>query len=347
MNAENNKSPSAPEDKPKIDDNSSHREEEDHRRGRPINPTLDPNDKNDCDNKQKLVQIIKQLDTLLEERLLIRKPVPGKPTNGLEDNFTKQAENHYSRNLRQHVGTNNSNLARGRKATKYTGMVAKCQTHQLRQYIQETLLNSIDVQISLGELITETKDRDVAIGLTKFMKANVNQAWLAAHSDSYEAGLLMHAQKASETVKSLLDCYVQTPSATDGTLGSATRSNTLLKPSFGQTSMSPGPPTQTHFGNCFTKTSRTSSVPISADKGDDKSPENETEPVSSSITEPFRLFTDNVQHSTTPRSPTDGQPVSIRTKPDIMFNLELEGSHGYAKPMHFMEHHSQTNSLRA
>lgn len=117
-------------------------------------------------------------------------------------------------------------------------MVAKCQTHQSRNYIQETLLNSIEIQIALRELIVEAKGSEVAVELTRFMKASVSKTWPARNSDVCEANPVMDAKKASKKIEALLDGHSAISNATDGTPGKVTQSSTLPQSSFGQTKLS-------------------------------------------------------------------------------------------------------------
>ena len=162
-------------------------------------------------------------------------------------------------------------------------MVAKCQTHQSRNYIQETLLNSIEIQIALRELIVEAKGSEVAVELTRFMKASVSKTWPARNSDVCEANPVMDAKKASKNIEALLDGHSAISNATGGTPEKATQSSTLPQTSFGQTKLSPDPSTLVHLGASLTKTSRTSSVPLSADNRANEVPENGTAPASSVI----------------------------------------------------------------
>lgn len=151
---ESNELSSAPEDEPIIFEGSSSEGAKDH--SLEGNNNVHTDDMSDNDVKRKLLRIIEELDNILERRSSIQRQASGDFVQFSHSN-TRDAENHYSRHLRQHVGKNNSNLASGQKAAKFTGDVAKCKTHHRRKYIQETLLNSIDIQIVLGDLIVASK----------------------------------------------------------------------------------------------------------------------------------------------------------------------------------------------
>ncbi|KAM0700207.1 hypothetical protein Q7P35_011927 [Cladosporium inversicolor] len=123
MNAENDKLSSTADEKRNIVEGYKHCEEEEHCEERLINPVKESksDDKSDGDDTSKLLRIVHELDTLLEQRLVIQKSIPSKPTNGADNSKTRKAENHYSRHLRQHIGKNNGSLAKRRKAKKFLG----------------------------------------------------------------------------------------------------------------------------------------------------------------------------------------------------------------------------------
>lgn len=115
---ESNKLSSSPDDGPDSFEDFGRGGGEDHSLKGTNN--LDTDDMSDNDVKHKLLRIIEELDNILERRSSIQRQASGDFVQFSNSN-TRDAENHYSRHLRQHVGKNNSNLASGQKAAKFTG----------------------------------------------------------------------------------------------------------------------------------------------------------------------------------------------------------------------------------
>jgi hypothetical protein len=305
---------------------------------------VDPGDvgKTDGGKEHPLSRIIGKLDTVLQTRSLIQQQMSkGLPQNS-QPSKKRHLENRYILNLRRHLGQNNSTLAQGGVPGKFAGTIAKCKTDQSRKCKQEILSNSIDIQIVLGELIAETKGREVAMQLMSFVRASVEDKWSAAYSDAYEVELVMRAEKASAKIKALLGDDLQTANATHEIPESTRPSSVLLKSFVGQVVVSMEPAAQTQLATYATAASRASSDRAPGDEErPNESPRNGAEPAASTSKIPLHGYTHDTQPSTPPGNSMIGHPSSARTKGDVMFYLELEGSADYPQQLRFIEHHDR------
>jgi hypothetical protein len=316
------------------------RKGENHRQAMSVDPG--DFDNTDGDKEHTLSQIIRKLDSVLELRSLIQKRMSeGLPRNS-HTSKKRHLENHYILNLRRHLGQNNSTLAQGGVPGKFAGTIVKCKTDQSRKCKQEILSNSIDIQVILGELIDETKGREVAMELMSFVRASEKDKWSAAHSDAYEVELVMHAEKASAKNKALLGGDLRNVNATHGIPEITRPSSVLLKSFVGQAGVSMEPAAQAQLLACATEASRASSDrDPSNNERPDESPRDGTEPADGTSKTPLHGYTHDTQPSTPPENSMAGHPFSARTKGDVMFYLELEGSADYPQRLKFMEHYDR------
>lgn len=295
----------------------------------------------DGGDKHTLSQIIRRLDIVLNARSSIQKRM----SQGLPRNPTvsgkKQLEHIYTRNLRKHLGENNSALARGGQPKRYAGKVDRCETEEARKYKQELLSTSIDIQIVLGELIGETKGKDVVIELMLFAKASVDSTWSAEHSNTYEVELARSAKKASKEIQMLFGGHLQTPNATYETPESKRPHITPLQSSFGQTNLPTGAAARTQSDTRATQAPSAPYVRPSVEGTPDESLGHGTEPADICSKHPLHAYKDHTQHSIAPGSSLTGQSSSVETKSNVMLNLELQGSEDRPQLMQFMEHHDR------
>lgn len=298
--------------------------------------------KNDGDKGHALSQIIRELDTVLKTRSLIQQQMSkGLPQNS-QPSKNRHLENRYILNLRRHLGQNNSTLAQGGVPGKFAGTIVKCKTDQSRKCKQEILSNSIGCQIVLGELIAATQGREVAMELMSFVRASERDKWSAAHSDAYEVELVMHAERVSAKIKAMLGGNLQALNATHRISEGTRPSSVLMKSFVGQVDVSMEPAAQTQLVTYATAASRASSDRAPGDdERPNESPRNGAEPAASTSKIALHGYTHDTQPSIPPGNSMAGHPSSARTKGDVMFYLELEGSADYPQQLRFIEHHDR------
>jgi hypothetical protein len=296
--------------------------------------------KTKVDKEHTLSQIIRELDTALEKRTLVEKEMSDDLPRTPHTSKNRHPENRYIFKMRQHLGQNNSILAQGGIPGKFAGAIVKCKTDRARRCKQEILSNSIDIQIVLGELIAHTKGREVVTELKSFVRASEKDKWLAAYSDAYGVELVTHAKKASAKIKAVLGEDLQASNANHG-IPESTRSSNKIPKLIGQASPSTDPAARANLVTCATKALSAPSVRLPGDEKATESPRNGTESADSTSRNPLHGYTNDIHHSTAPESSRAGEQTSTKTKGDVMFYLELEGSADYPQQLKFMEHHDR------